>query len=216
MSAAVGASSEVNDSRTLGETMQGDEERSKEINTWLNLQEHNLKGEPIFRVVLADTQFEMREGNFNEFYKDLFVRTVYGVKRTPKYPQLKNIWILEQSFDADRVQTESIKQHNGYECIYAFRDKKFNALPLRLDVVQLIIYAKHKARKSAMLTKSLLQAIEDEKERKSDQYIYDAIDPSSPIESALHFREGVSLAGLDIPDAKKSKDDTVYTSKSGQ
>lgn len=196
--------------------MQGDAQRAKEINNWLNLQEHNFKGEPIFRVVEADKEFERREGTYNEFKGDLFVRTVYGVKVTPKYPQLKNLWILEQWFDANRVHTESVQHHNGYECIYAFRDKNFNPLPIRLDVVKLIIYAKHKARNSEKLMKSLLQDAVDEKERIADQFTYDAIDPSSPIESALHFKEGVSLKGLDIPDAKNIKNDAVHTSKSGQ
>jgi hypothetical protein len=49
----------------------------------------------------------------------------------------------------------------------------------------------------------LMQQIED-KEDKMDKFTYDAIDPSSPIESALHFREGISLSGLDIPGDKKN------------
>src|SRR5208283_1775945 len=112
---------------------------------------HNFKGEPIFRLTWPDNEFEMREGTYNEFKGDLFIRTVHGVKRTPKYPQLRGIYIIEQWFDADRVYIKQIKNHNGYECIYAFRDKNFNSLPVRLDVVQLIMKAVHKYRKSPML-----------------------------------------------------------------
>jgi hypothetical protein len=182
----------------------GDNEEAFKIKQYLDGLEHNFKGEPIFRLVKANEQFEYREGTFNEFKGELFVRTVYGVKQTQKYPQLKNLWIIEQWFDASRVHNESIKDHNGYECIFTFRDKKFNPLPLRLNVVQLIMKAKKEYRKSYMLSKSLLQDIVDEKERISDQYTYDAIDPSSPIESCLHFKEGVSLAGLEIPFTTKT------------
>ncbi len=184
--------------------MHGDREEVEKINRYLNGLEHNLLGQPIFRVVNSDDQWEMREGTYNEFYKDLFVRTIYGVKRTQKYPQLKGIWILEQFFDNARTSTESIKDHNGYECIYAFRSSRtFQPLPVLLRVVELIIKAKRLYRKSPMLSKSILQAHLDEKERIADNYTYDAIDPSSPIESCLHFREGVSLAGLEIPNAEK-------------
>lgn len=101
----------------------GDTEEAKRINEWLNLQEHNLKEEPIFRLVKANEQFEMRTGTYNEFKGDLFVRTVYGTKRTPKYPHLKELWILEQWFDQSRVQLDTIHGHNGYECIYSFRQE---------------------------------------------------------------------------------------------
>jgi hypothetical protein len=193
--------------------MQGDKEEAEKINKYLSLQEHNLLGQPIFRIVFADDQFEMREGDYNEFYRDLFVRSVHGIKKTPKYPGLKGLWILEQWFDASRVQSDSIKDHNGYECLYAFRNpRNFEPLPLRLRVVELILKAK-RTRSNRMLFKTRVMQVLADKEAQEDKYVYDAIDPSSPIESALHFREGVSLAGLEIPNEKS---DVSYASKSGK
>jgi len=178
-------------------------DEAKRINEYLDLQEHNFQGKPIFRLTWANDQFEMREGTYNEFRGDLFVRTVYGVKKTPKYPYFKDIWVLEQYFGPERCATEQIKDHNGYECIYAFRDAKGNWLPLNLRVVELIMKAKKEFRKSQMLSKSILQALIDEKEKKNYELDLDMIDPSSPIESALHFKEGVSLKNLEIPGAEK-------------
>jgi hypothetical protein len=106
---------------------------------------------------------------------------------------------VEQWFDASRVHLESIKEHNGYECIYVFRDKNFNALPLRLRVVELIMKAKQNYRKSSMLSKSLLQAQLDDKEARNFQLDMDVVDTTA-IEASLHAGDGVSL----------------YTSKSGR
>jgi hypothetical protein len=178
----------------------------QQIRDYLNSLEHNFQGKPIFRITWANDEFEMREGNYNEFTRSgLFIRTVHGIKRTPKYPQLKNIYIIEQLFDGERVQTEQIKDHNGYECIYAFRDKNFNPLPIRLDVVQLIMKAVHKYRKSPMLTKSILQDQLDEVEKNSEKKDFDQINEDSFLITQLHDREAISLAGLGdkIKDASK-------------
>jgi hypothetical protein len=181
-----------------------DYDEAVKINNYLKTLEHNLHNQPIFRLVQASDQWELRNGVFNEFKGELYVRTVRGVKRTPKYPQLKDTYIIERWFPPKKCQTEDIKDHNGYECIYAFRDAKFNRLPLRLDAVQFFI-KKMREYVSPMRRKSLMNDYLIEKERIADQYTYDAIDPSSPIESALHFKEGVSLKGLDIPGGKGAK-----------
>jgi hypothetical protein len=162
-------------------------------------------GQPIFRLTWAENEFEYRRGTFAEFKGDLYVRTIEGVKHTPKYPHLKGFYIIEMWHPPEKCITDEIKDHNGYECLYAFKHPKLNEpLPLRLDVVQLILRAR-RTTISNMLAKSLaIQAIED-KETVLDKYTYDAIDPSSPIESALHFKEGVSYHGLEIPNAKTKK-----------
>jgi hypothetical protein len=186
--------------------MQNDNEERIRINNYLNLQEKNLKGENIFRLTWADNEFEMREGTYNEFKGDLFVRTVYGVKRTPKYPHLKGLWILEQFFGAERTRTDTVKDHNGYECIYAFINARtFKPLPLRLRAVELILKAKRLYRDSYMLSKSLLQQQEDLKEKRMDDYTRDSINDYSQTEFDLHCGEAISLAGLDIPNISTEK-----------
>jgi hypothetical protein len=58
---------------------------------------------------------------------------------------------------------------------------------------------------SQMLRKSNMSNLLVEKEEKADKFVYDSIDPSSPIESALHFHEGVSYSGIAIPGEKKCR-----------
>ena len=191
-----------------------DTEEARRINDYLNKQEHNWQGKPVFRLVWSDDQFEYREGTYNEFKGELYVRTVHGVKKTPKYPHLKGYWILEMWHEPARVKTEEIKDHNGYEALYVFR-AKFKPLPLRLLVVELILKAK-RTPLSSMLRKSVIHQEMEDKEKRLDQYTFDAIDPSTPMQSCLHFKEGVSYSGLDIPDAKKREPQTNPASKSGQ
>lgn len=191
-----------------------DIEEARQIQFYLDQQDHNWQGLPIFRLVWADDQFEYREGDFNEFKGDLFLRTIHGIKKTPKYPHLKGCWILEMWHEPNKVQTSEIKDHNGYECLYAFK-RNFKPLPLRLAVVQIILKAK-KTHISPSLRKSIMTQDLEDKEKRQDQYVYDAIDPSSPIESALHFGEGISLAGLGDKNADTKTSDASYTTKSGK
>lgn len=169
-----------------------DIEEAERINKYLDNQEHNLMGQPIFRLVWAEDQREFREGTYNEFYKSILVRTVYGIKEVPKYPFFLGCWVLEQWFDPSLLQSKELKQHNGYEAIYCFRNK-FTPLPLRLRVVELIMKAKKNYRKSSMLSKSILQQAIDDKEEQAFQRDMDEIDPRTPIEASLHLGDGISM-----------------------
>lgn len=195
-----------------------DIDEAKRINEYLNLQEHNLSGQPIFRLVWANDQFELRHGEFNEFKGSLFVRTVYGVKKSLKYPFFQGCWVLEEWFSPEKLQSFEIKNHNGYEAIYSFRAKingKFQPLPLRKVVVELIMKAKH-AHVSKMRGKSaLIQGLED-KEAALDKYTYDAIDSPTDVAYSLKYGEAISLAGLEIPNAESKQDISPITSKSGK
>jgi hypothetical protein len=195
--------------------MQNDAEVARQINKVLNTKEHNIFGAPVFRVAYADDQYEMRAGTYNEFKGNLFVRTIYGVKKTPKYPQLKGIWILEMWHEPNMLHSEEIKDHNGYECLYAFRDRNFNPLPLNLKVVEIILKAKREYI-SPMLRKSLSYQREEDKDKASYNYIYDAIDPRTPVEASLHAGDGLSMYIKDTENAKTTQDVSNPCSKSGK
>lgn len=76
--------------------------------------------------------------------------------------------------------------------VFIVLDKKFNPLPLRLVVIQLIIKAKHEARKSEMLTKSILQQTIDDKERIAFNQDMDVVD-TTPVMASLHAGDGLSM-----------------------
>lgn len=198
--------------------MHNDNEERVKINDYLNSLEHNFQGKPIFRLTWAEDEWEHRFGDFNEFTKSgLFKRTIRNaIKRTPKYPQLRGLYIIEQLFDMDRVRTESIRDHNGYECIYCFRDAKFNALPLRLVVVQLVIKAV-KSRTNKMLFKSRQNEIDEAIANRAAKKDFELINEDSFLITQLHDREAVSLAGLgEKIDAAQQTSNASITSKSGK
>jgi hypothetical protein len=169
------------------------------IREYLNSLEHDYRGQPVFRISFADDQWEYREGNYNEFHGQLFLRTVYGIKKTLKYPLLSGCWLIEMLYDLDKVQHPDIKEHNGYECLYAFRDGRTGRpLPPILKVAQLVMKAK-RTHVSPMLRKSITTQELENKENREDQRVHDLIDPSTDIQLALHFKEAISLAGLEIP-----------------
>lgn len=190
------------------------------IKDYLNSLGHDYRGQPLFRLSFADDCFELREGIYNEFKGDLFTRTIHGVKKTHKYPNCLGCWIIEKLIlNLDRVQDKSLIKPDGYELLYAFKNMRgFKPLPPLLRVTRIVIASNLAyVNSSRMLRKSNDFAQEEAKEKRMDDYTFDAIDPSSPIESALHFREGISLAGLEIPnDAKEHEKLSSVTSKSGK
>lgn len=150
----------------------------KVINDYLKTVGLNPSGEPLFRLVWSDSQHEVRQGVFDEFYGSLYVRTATGVRDVPKYPHLKARWVVE------------MWRFGSYEFLYVFEDKFRNALPLNLRVVQLIVHHVFEKRRSADAIERAIIAEGEKAEEKEVQCYEDAID-TSPIQNALHMREAV-------------------------
>ncbi len=73
---------------------------------------------PLFRLVYANHDLtEVRQGEYNEFYGDIFLRKTIGTEKTEKYNYLSNVWVLERQFG---FNDESVKQGDGYEPIFVF------------------------------------------------------------------------------------------------
>lgn len=99
---------------------------------------HNIKGNPIFRVVWSDDQFENRKGQYNEFSGEIFLRTYIGVKRVKKYPTIKGRWVFEKWLYGITHPDLPDNKDGSYECIYIFQTNEGKPLPLDLDIVQFI------------------------------------------------------------------------------
>src|SRR5437762_6234282 len=101
----------------------------------------NEYNEPIFRVVFSEDQIEKRKGTFNEYYGNLFVRTVKEIREVQKYPWIRSKWIIERwasgglSYHPD-LETDK----NGvYVCVYVFQDFNGNYLPPLLKIAEIVI-----------------------------------------------------------------------------
>ncbi len=99
-----------------------------------------LDGKPFFRLVWSDSEFEFRKGTYNEFYGQIFLRKIEGVRNVPKYNYIHQRWILERWSPPWMVQTNEIVNHNGYEPLYLFEDKNGNYLDPNLKVCSFVAW----------------------------------------------------------------------------
>lgn len=102
----------------------------------------NLRGEPIFRISWSDDQLEKRFGVYNEFYGDIFIRTIRGLKEVPKYPYIRRAWILERWAPPELAYTDEIPEtaNGSYEPVFVFQTDKGVAIPIIEKEIYAIIY----------------------------------------------------------------------------
>jgi hypothetical protein len=97
-----------------------------------------LDGRARYRVVWSTHQFEKRQGEFNEFYGQIFLRTFVGIKELPKYPYDQDRWVIEKLFYIRN--TEIIAERPGsYEPFYIFKGPAGEFLPLNAKVVDMVV-----------------------------------------------------------------------------
>jgi hypothetical protein len=102
----------------------------------------NPRGEPTFRIVWSDEQFENRRGTYSDFYGKLFIRQVVETRLVPKYPQIRHEWILEKWFppeiSANSELPDSVR--GSYEPVQVFRHANGEAVPVTERIVKEIIW----------------------------------------------------------------------------
>lgn len=160
-----------------------------------------LDGRPRYRVVWANDQREKRCGEFNEFYGPLFLRTAFGVKEVPKYPQFKDRYILERLLFGPGLK-EIIDSDKGiYEAIWWFVDKDGNYLPPNLQVCTIII--RHlEAPKEKRTEKDDIRD-EDKARQKEIEYFTDYLNDVGP--SVLFYPSETGKQGVFIDSTKQRK-----------
>lgn len=167
------------------------------INEWLKTQPKHLNGKYLFRLSWTSDQFEVRTGTYCLYYGAQFIKEEKKTERVNKYPYFADRWILERYFPPEQVQNPELPEacrEGSYEPLYLFEGADGRPLPLNLQVVKIIVHR--------CLNPSSKQAIKDaiaeemlEQEKVSDYADGELIGSitSSPMESLLHFGEGVSL-----------------------
>lgn len=156
--------------------------------------------QPMFRLVWAPDQRELRRGEFNVYAGEIFIRTEVGVREMPKYPYIGERYVLEQWYPPVLSYSEELpnSKYGSYEPLYVFEDKNRNKLPLNIKVVEMIMYAKFNDRQSPDQRKSRLATEEDEKDQKETKYFEEVID-TSDITSLLHFKEAILCPDIGVP-----------------
>jgi len=160
-----------------------------EVDRFLRSQGLSLDGKPLYRLTWSDAAFEWRKGQFREFYGNLFLREVVGARLVPKYPYIKERWILEKYFP--NSHSEELPNYDHYEPIFCFQDKNCNPLPVVLRMVELLVSFDRECDRGRLGNQASKDATYFEKlDSQEFNEILDSID-SSPIASLLHTKEGI-------------------------
>ena len=165
------------------------------INNYLRRWGKNPYGQPLIRLVWSDYQREVRIGEFNEFHGSIYLRTVKGAKVVPKYPWIRERWVLERWAPPSLAYTPELPEsrQGSYEPVYVFQDKWGNALELSLRVVELICSAMMNRPSSSEEIKQTLDEHLERKDREETHDIEEEIGAgmSDPIASSLSTGEGI-------------------------
>lgn len=163
---------------------------------------------PMFRLVWSTLQHEKRLGEFSVYAGPIFLRTEVGVRELPKYPYLADRWILEQWYPPEIAISRELpdSKYGSYEPIYVFEDKNGNALPLLLKVAEIIMHSKFNNHETVNDKMCRLQAEQDLKDEKIQQYVEDMVE-TSDVMSNLHFGEGIIVPSnydVESPNLRKN------------
>lgn len=148
-----------------------------------------ITGDPIWRVVWSETQFEKRLMDVTDTG---IILLVPEVRLVPKYRQwIKEKYVLErlvQVPDVNRKELGGIKV--SYEPLFVFETKKGNYLPPRIDVAKIVIDSVYAAQGKTSLAKYTEDP--DEEKRKSIEEIYEYLyGDETDVTDALRHKEGV-------------------------
>ena len=97
-----------------------------------------LDGRERYRVIWTTNKTEKRIGEFNEFYGQIFLRTVVGIKECLRYPYDQDRWVIEKLFYINNPEILSDKP-GSYEPVHILKDRNGEYLPLNWKVVQTIV-----------------------------------------------------------------------------
>lgn len=124
-----------------------------------------ISGQPIWRVVWSEYQFEKRL----TFYTDSGIQLLRPeVRMLPKYKQwVQKKYVLERLTIVPEInQDELPTTKTSYEPMYVFENKHGQYLPPRLDVAKFIIDSMYAAQGKTSLAKYVEE--EDAKEKRID------------------------------------------------
>lgn len=162
-----------------------------------NLFGSTLAGKQIFRLIWSTGQTEKRIGEFSEFYGSIFLRTVKGLKKVPKYPYVKDRWILERLFPPEVVYTPEIPEsvRGLYEPVYVFETARGEFLPLNFEVAKTIIGMLLAPKLSSQARTSQLKEEGEKKDKKELDYFRDYLHQEGHLGWQLHTGEAIVNPG---------------------
>lgn len=163
----------------------------------VNLYGHTLEGQPIFRIVWSEDQFEKRLMGHTDSGIELLTPQVRTV---PKYRQwIKERYVLERLVAVPEVnQSELPTVKMSYEPIWVFNDKFGNYIPPRIDAAKFIVDCLYAALGKKSLAKykdeEALEEMADRegtKKRRTDKLMEELFGNETATTDALAYKTGV-------------------------
>lgn len=158
-------------------------------------------GRPNWRVVFSDDEFEVRFGTFKkETESGLFLGEETGYRRVPKYTYIHHKYVLEKLMEV--FGNTELTTPTSYEPVWTFEDKFKNPLPPKWEAIQILISlihenmskhpdgAKYKQPESESNSPEAIAA----RIAKVEEELFGN---ESALADDLHYKSGVSYAGLD-------------------
>lgn len=162
----------------------------QELNEWLATQEKTPHGDPVFRLVLAGDQRELRRGEFNHFVNDSLVRVERGVREVLKYPWIKpDRYVMEMWQPPEKVFHEDLPNSikGSYEPLYVFESADGVWLrPIRKAVEFILYNVRNPVRVTA--EERINECLE--REEKEQRFLEEQLEIVSSVGSALRTGEG--------------------------
>lgn len=158
-------------------------------------------GDPIWRVVWSEVQFEKRLGTYRDFTQSgLFIREVTEVREVPKYRQwIKEKWVLERLVaipDMNLPELPAIKV--SYEPLFIFENARGEGLPPKLEVCQIVIDTVYAAQGKTSLKKYVDEEAKNDPKRKIavDKIYEELFGEETEITDALAARTAIIHPGF--------------------
>ena len=141
----------------INERSQPDKMLAQQINELLinHFGTDTITGLPIWRVSWAPEQFEKRFGTWIDHTPSgVFIREVTEVREVPKYPHLREHYVLERLVGVPEYQQEELANAKiSFEPIHPFWDSSMKYLPPNWMVCKFIIDTVYAAMGQASLRK---------------------------------------------------------------
>lgn len=147
---------------------------------------------PRFRLVWSNDQMELRQGEYNIFYSDIFLKTEKGALLVPKYPHIIDRYIIEMWYPPGVAFTPELPNsvNGSYEVRYVFEDKDGNRLPLRMRVAEILMQYWFKPSASKMARISRDKTEDEKKKLNAFNADIDTLD-CSVLQNSLHTKEAI-------------------------
>ena len=178
------------------------------INYWLLRDFGRFEnGEPNWRIVYSDDQYEKRLGDFiDRTSEGVFIREVTEVREVPKYPYIKAKYVLERLLASPSIELTVNKL--TYEPVWTFEDEKQNWLPPNYGVAKFVIETVYQQAAKAVGVKykdpySDPKTAPEVRKAEVDKIIEELYGNETAVGDALSIGEAIVSAGITPQNVKE-------------